>query len=266
MNRYYANTAGRFHSVDPGTVHLWSPKTWNRYVYVLNDPVNSRDPSGLECNADICVDVDAPFPPETGKKGPGPIGGDDKDPIDEGPQCFSAGMCGGQQGGPPITTGPDVDHGYQLVRNALTADSNCDNWFRTSFANSIYSAGSTFDQFLGYMNLLTGITQLAAGENANYNAQRQDFLILINTTGAYFQAGTVPPSGANNQAYFNAMVGGSNRAKGFILLHELAHALNMINRNDSGRTGVQDANQRANNDSIYSHCNQGLNTLSNTGP
>jgi len=55
--RYYANNFGRFMSADPysagkrrgGTPK--SPKSWNRYAYVLNDPINFLDPSGrFECS------------------------------------------------------------------------------------------------------------------------------------------------------------------------------------------------------------------------
>jgi RHS repeat-associated protein len=47
--RYYANAQGRFTSPDPllssGTVE--SPQSWNRYAYVLNNPLRYNDPLGL---------------------------------------------------------------------------------------------------------------------------------------------------------------------------------------------------------------------------
>jgi len=50
--RYYSNLPGRFTSVDPlmasGRASL--PQSWNRYSYVLNNPLNLIDPSGLEGN------------------------------------------------------------------------------------------------------------------------------------------------------------------------------------------------------------------------
>jgi RHS repeat-associated protein len=47
--RYYGNGLGRFTSVDPTaeSIYLDIPQTWNRYVYVLNNPLNLVDPSGL---------------------------------------------------------------------------------------------------------------------------------------------------------------------------------------------------------------------------
>jgi RHS repeat-associated protein len=48
--RYYGSLPGRFISVDPlmasGRVSM--PQTWNRYSYVLNNPLNLIDPTGLE--------------------------------------------------------------------------------------------------------------------------------------------------------------------------------------------------------------------------
>jgi len=50
--RYYSSLPGRFTSVDPlmasGRASL--PQSWNRYSYVLNNPLNLIDPSGLEGN------------------------------------------------------------------------------------------------------------------------------------------------------------------------------------------------------------------------
>ena len=48
-NRYYSNSYGRFMTPDPSwrSIDRTSPQTWNRYAYVLSDPVNSNDPTGL---------------------------------------------------------------------------------------------------------------------------------------------------------------------------------------------------------------------------
>jgi RHS repeat-associated protein len=52
QQRYYNLNTGRFWSVDPGgirTAHLGNPTSWNRYAYVNGDPINFRDPMGLDC-------------------------------------------------------------------------------------------------------------------------------------------------------------------------------------------------------------------------
>jgi RHS repeat-associated protein len=47
--RYYASAQGRFTSIDPliASGRVGNPQSWNRYVYVLNNPVRLIDPNGL---------------------------------------------------------------------------------------------------------------------------------------------------------------------------------------------------------------------------
>jgi RHS repeat-associated protein len=49
MARHYSSKEGRFLSPDPGHVGAdpGNPQSWNAYVYVLNDPTNSTDPTGM---------------------------------------------------------------------------------------------------------------------------------------------------------------------------------------------------------------------------
>lgn len=49
QNRYYNSNHGRFTTVDPlmASADIISPQTFNRYVYVGNNPVNITDPTGL---------------------------------------------------------------------------------------------------------------------------------------------------------------------------------------------------------------------------
>lgn len=60
MLREYRTVQGRWTSPDPaglGVVDPTNPQTWNRYAYVLNDPMGIVDPLGLcgQTGADICV-------------------------------------------------------------------------------------------------------------------------------------------------------------------------------------------------------------------
>ena len=51
--RMYKPSHGRFTSVDPllTTGRLFSPQTWNRYLYTLNNPLAFTDPTGMyECS------------------------------------------------------------------------------------------------------------------------------------------------------------------------------------------------------------------------
>jgi len=54
--RYNSSSLGRFMSPDPENVgaSLGAPQSWNAYSYVLNNPLNSVDPTGLDC---IYVDI-----------------------------------------------------------------------------------------------------------------------------------------------------------------------------------------------------------------
>jgi RHS repeat-associated protein len=49
--RYYSSSLGRFATVDPkaiGLRHLVNPQKFNRYAYVLNNPISLFDPNGEE--------------------------------------------------------------------------------------------------------------------------------------------------------------------------------------------------------------------------
>ncbi len=50
LARYYASTQGRFTSIDPlmASGRVGKPQSWNRYAYVLNNPVRLVDLNGLE--------------------------------------------------------------------------------------------------------------------------------------------------------------------------------------------------------------------------
>ena len=46
--RYYQPEVGRFVTKDPWAGEVWRPGTLNRYVYVVNNPVNLLDPTGMD--------------------------------------------------------------------------------------------------------------------------------------------------------------------------------------------------------------------------
>ncbi|HXN21738.1 MAG TPA: integrase core domain-containing protein [Candidatus Dormibacteraeota bacterium] len=47
LARFYINRFGRFSCVDPLEGKPADPQSWNRYVYVRDDPINMTDPSGM---------------------------------------------------------------------------------------------------------------------------------------------------------------------------------------------------------------------------
>jgi RHS repeat-associated protein len=48
--RHYASTLGRYLSPDPlnASAHVADPQSWNRYAYVLNNPLRYVDPTGMD--------------------------------------------------------------------------------------------------------------------------------------------------------------------------------------------------------------------------
>lgn len=60
MARYYISRLGRFNSPDPMGGNPANPQSWDRYSYVLNDPVNLSDPEGEYCQWDDGTDDDPP--------------------------------------------------------------------------------------------------------------------------------------------------------------------------------------------------------------
>jgi len=49
QNRYYSSSLGRFTTPDPyASARLTNSGSWNRYGYVTDDPINKRDPTGLD--------------------------------------------------------------------------------------------------------------------------------------------------------------------------------------------------------------------------
>jgi RHS repeat-associated protein len=78
--RYYSSADGRFTSPDPinASANSSHPKTWNKYSYVLNNPLKLIDPSGLTetpaqqegkqkvPEAKVSVPVDSPETPPQG--------------------------------------------------------------------------------------------------------------------------------------------------------------------------------------------------------
>lgn len=72
-----ATPFGRFLSVDPILGNLLQPQSWNRYAYVLNNPINRIDPSGMkmECvtkddGSEECTIIPDPPPPPAPKPEP----------------------------------------------------------------------------------------------------------------------------------------------------------------------------------------------------
>jgi RHS repeat-associated protein len=76
-SRYYSSNMGRFMSPDPkqpSMKHLMNPQKWNKYAYVLNNPLSLIDPDGME---ELQIQLRAFIP----QSRVGPYRGDNRGPI-----------------------------------------------------------------------------------------------------------------------------------------------------------------------------------------
>jgi RHS repeat-associated protein len=88
QNRYHQPGMGRFLSPDPfmGSAGPSSPGSWNRYAYVMGDPVNRVDRKGLDGGMVIGCDPNDPDPSDCAAysdSGDGSSGGEDDDEEEE---------------------------------------------------------------------------------------------------------------------------------------------------------------------------------------
>lgn len=112
------------------------------------------------------------------------------------------------------------------------------------------------------LSALTATANFVGGDaQAVYtNALAPGKLILINNAGAYFNpipVGQAFPSNNYNQQ-IGGIVGGSARAKTFLLLHELSHLTGLF-KADSGI----DSAQKSNNDLLWFNCGKEILGFSN---
>jgi RHS repeat-associated protein len=176
-NRKLNPNQGRWLSPDPagiGAVALAAPQTWNRYVYVANNPLIFTDPTGLRCQDDgsSC---------DLGNSGTG------------GPPCFMCGGYGGQAagnygGGPPTSV-------YTIGTSM------------TGVLGSNYAYGLT-----SYLTQISGYQISASGEltwsglfyryDDEYNKDSVEVItkFLFDLGSISFAVGATPP--ANNGNWF----------------------------------------------------------------
>lgn len=129
MNRYYSGTLGRFLSPDPyrASGGPASPQSWNRYAYVLNDPVNFHDGTGLD------LEGDQP---------------DDGIIYDSG-AVFNVVVSANSAGGLPL----DAPAGY----GGNVSSSNSTNWPNGTYSTSLVAVGQEL-----YMIDARTLSQLAS--------------------------------------------------------------------------------------------------------
>jgi RHS repeat-associated protein len=185
--RYYASNFGRFMSPDRSTrgTDGSNPGTLNSYTYVLNDPVNHRDPSGL----DYCL-IDGNPIPDMNDTACAEAGGqwviDEPPPSSPGCDGNGSGFIDNGVDPEPCPTQlqpPPTPAGQKLVPTSIRIEMNANGTNRdcyTSFFNQ--STGSFAER-----DILYGVYD----QNGNFMSDVNIREILTIVSGRVCPTGTV---------------------------------------------------------------------------
>jgi RHS repeat-associated protein len=290
--RYYSPNMGRFNSPDRGGANPKNPSSWNKYAYVGGDPVNFGDPAGrfarpIQCFDSGCFDPDERPDTDLGWWGCSydwystvysEACGATVDPYGEADQT-GADTSGG--GGPSyagsgnvtavkaLAQNSTVDRTWAEIGVALTQESDCSEWFQAGLMSSGNQLMTTsLPIFIDILAKVSGAGAFVGGSaNAMTNSPlTPGTVVVVNAGGAFFeplQPGTALSPSNDFAAQLAAINGGSDEARVFILLHELAHVLGMIRADDAGSSSQAQANQRFNNDEIWRNCSGTISSFPN---
>jgi RHS repeat-associated protein len=232
--RYYSQGSGRFLTPDPymASGGAGNPGSWNRYAYVVGDPVNLRDPRGLY--------YEGPGDASGGGGGDGGGGsGNDRSPTYEevgigtegGGVEDSIGTQGSGRGfisvRNPSKTGPNQDRIRTVatwIRNNI--DPDCERWL-TGVKDVIPALFGDDDQttLIGHGEFVgRPHTGAFTGNNPKQTNVPEGFAITINDSGAFFRS-SYQQGGVVYTLRASGHLGGTGQAQTSILLHEFAHLL-----------------------------------------
>jgi RHS repeat-associated protein len=231
--RFYASTYGRFNTPDPtrgrarGVSDPNLPGSWNKYAYVLGDPVNHDDPTGRELP--ICDDYEIGCcDPEFG------CVCDPDDPSCGSPcgtgYCPEPGLPGGGGGGNPgnnfaSVASDEKDAGVDLGKTncykllGFASASAAQSWYNTTISPQFH-----LDSY-GMLSVQNGTpaTDPAAAMTLGFG------VIDINTDynwSNFAQVKTQQGGTFNLLAYWNGLLGTQMTSEQFgtmIIIHELEH-------------------------------------------
>ncbi len=280
-NRYYDNVTGRFMTADPygGSGVAGNPQSWNRYAYVLGDPVGGNDPWGLIVNvpgqpggAGLTMGWGSTSCPSFGDplfdffdfgNGGGVYGS-------QGGGCSQFGgyfpifLFGGGGGGGAFKLSVTGYNRTGANEDTITNDLNdilnqvltggCAKWltgqdFSASQMIAAMENGASGGPSYGYGALNNNSIAAFVGVNnpdgTLIPGLPTDSTITVNTRGAFFNSAYTVGSG------FIQYAGGSPQAQIFILIHELAHQVGAAGfLPDAG----SQANENSNNALVQKNC------------
>ena len=270
MNRYYAWQHGRFLTPDPykASAGLTDPGSWNRYVYVLGDPVNWLDPRGLEA---VAPGFYWNSPPGQASSGP-PLGGGGGDPLDRPPVAAQVGIDaplptdGSEQGGGtwsgyngPLPRLAGTYSSWQ-VEALAAAWSNAVDRLNDRDCLGLFGDGSAEALATVTFRLLPlGMPRVVNGSAAVIGAAtvRESNEIWINVQGPMFNQNVYVPE-AGRFAYFDFGTGlnGANWGA-LLLLHEVGHLVGVFAA-DASDPKLNRSHTQAVLDSCFKHVGEGL--------
>ena len=275
--RFYNSNNGfsRFMTADPyrDSAGVGNPGSWNRYLYVENDPVNHTDPRGLfTCDPDtgtsvtVCADAD-PVYVDQSQQSPGQQGSSPNPNATQtvgGLTFANLGSSGSRE--------KQILALLDFIKGNI--DSNCTKWLTggAGFSQS-YSGGlgqviqalesggqDASGNSVPTIGFATVTGQPGFVNNATEGSGVNALAIVVNVEGSVFSYNAPRSSGVNYNGQISGIVSGSQRAGVFVLLHELAHLLSAPGfRADNGNF----QNGKLNNDDVYANCAKTVNAASN---
>ncbi len=292
-NPGYVPGTGRFLTPDRMTGSASDPGSWNKYGYTGGDPVNRVDHSGawwtcpegdIPCGdngsdgtiTEVCATVAVygvnyavafyGISPSEITMDCGGGGGPTQGP----------GNDQGGGGGTPIhvtdlsTTSPkaiEVQNDLRFLKLLIDADPTCGAWL-----NSNPNAGISLDATIDFMLNVpgTGATAVTVGvgtfdsptTNAFEGTGGTDLApgsmtITINLNGAFWNSNANVGYGVPSN-----ITAASYAAQALILLHELAHAMDLLANDGTLSNGQPDvADQTANNQKVLANCGNIINSF-----
>jgi RHS repeat-associated protein len=237
LNRKYDSSLGRWLTPDPKRGNVASPQSLNRYAYVLNNPLVSTDPLGLQCTPGaLGYENDCPEPPEP--SGGGTAGGGGSCVFDPDTNTIYCG-AGGYGG----SAGPEPCSNIVTARGLRPNLSPCGagggrgrtkkipaSWVPkgANFLKTFSTSSSACQSDLAALGLKATDVQNCASNTLMINALTQAGVMASWPTGADFLVKV--PLGSNTPAiYYDALNFWQTSFAQLLgtLLHEYAHVENM---------------------------------------
>jgi RHS repeat-associated protein len=256
--REYHATQGRWITPDPAgmaAVDMTNPQSWNRYVYVLNNPLRAIDPTGLICKTDQgCPtgdDGDGGTPPPPPPLAP-------LDPLwhDPTPVCMFTLTCwrptipvaGGNH------MGPGVLSPKQNVAGILGGTNPCSSYFNATAQDFTEGSNSSAVSIFDAVNIKSKNNQPFTPVAAQTSQGTGAFsVITVNLNSPWTLPVALTATGPKIY-YVGPFVASTPQGHLIELLHEFAHNINPENSTAFPRDGLNSAQSAANTQTIIQNC------------